>query len=335
LKPSATSSAVPGNSPQPTSRISAANIVLSLVVLALLAGLIQKFIGWSQLVRPWLELSIYQIIVAVSLVMASYVLRALRLYDYFRGQIAATFWPCLALILQHNMLNNLLPMRMGEISFPVLMARYYSLPPLRSIPVLFWFRLLDLHVLLAIALVAGGMYWLDLFTTMIALSLWMAVPYLCYRLRFTILGRLTEFRSSSAGQGRFLALVREAFTSLPADDRTFWRSLLWTMINWLAKAAVFTWLLLQFVDAPLSSAWMGVIGGDVTSVLPIHGVAGIGTYEGGVVAAMSLFRVPAIAALPGAINLHLFILGVSVVGGAIGLLIRKSKKHGPATIAMD
>jgi len=309
--------------------------VLSFVALALLAGLIHKYIGWWQLVKPWMELSVYQIIVAVSLVMASYVLRALRLYDYFRGQIAANFRPCLALILQHNMLNNLLPMRMGEISFPILMARYYSLPPMRSIPVLFWFRLLDLHVLIAFALLAGGMFWLDFFTTMIALSLWMAVPYLCYRLRFKILERLSAIRDPRPAKGRFLALLYEAFTALPADDRTFWRSLLWTVVNWSAKVAVFTWLLLQFVDAPPSGAWMGVIGGDVTSVLPIHSVAGIGTYEGGVVAAMSLFRVPAISALPAAINLHLFILGVSVIGGAIGLFIRKSNKHGQATIAMD
>ena len=104
---------------------------------------------------------------------------------------------------------------------------------------------------------------------------------------------------------------------------------------WLVKIAVFAWLLLQFVSAPINSAWIGVIAGDLTSVLPIHSFAGIGTYEGGVVAAMALYQVPSTAALTAAINLHLFILGVSILGGLMGLGMKGKTKHGSGTVVVD
>jgi len=55
-------------------------------------------------------------------------------------------------------------------------------------------------------------------------------------------------------------------------------------------------------------------------VLPVHGLAGAGTYEAGVVAALLPFGVAPAAALAGAVNLHLFLLGAALLGGALALL---------------
>ena len=64
------------------------------------------------------------------------------------------------------------------------------------------------------------------------------------------------------------------------------------------------WILRLFAPMPGAAAVMGAIGGDLTSVLPVHGVAGAGTYEAGVVAALTPFDIPTAAALAAAVNLH-------------------------------
>ena len=96
---------------------------------------------------------------------------------------------------------------------------------------------------------------------------------------------------------------------------------MWTQLNWLVKLAVFAWILRLFAPMPGAAAVMGAIGGDLTSVLPVHGVAGAGTYEAGVVAALIPFGVETGAALAAAVNLHLFMLGLSLLGGALGFLL--------------
>ena len=51
--------------------------------------------------------------------------------------------------------------------------------------------------------------------------------------------------------------------------------------------------------------------GDLTSILPFHGLAGAGTYEAGVVAGLAPYGLSPETALSLAINLHLFILASS------------------------
>ena len=127
-----------------------------------------------------------------------------------------------------------------------------------------------------------------------------------------------------------LARAREGLPQTPA---AFWRAWLWTQINWWVKLAVFAWILRLFAPMPAAAAVMGALGGDLTSVLPVHGVAGAGTYEAGVVAALIPFGVEAWTALAAAVNLHLFVLGLSAAGGALALLLRSESPA--ASVARD
>jgi hypothetical protein len=61
--------------------------------------------------------------------------------------------------------------------------------------------------------------------------------------------------------------------------------------------------------------------GELSSVLPFHGFAGAGTYEAGIVAGLVPLGLELEPALQGAVNLHLFVLGVSVLAGAMAALI--------------
>ena len=171
-----------------------------------------------RLLAPWQTLPAGQVFAAVGLAFVSYWTRAMRLYGYFRppGMAAAPahpaptalVHPCTAevsemqeqlssrpdkrgtfglyfkVMPQHNLLNNLLPMRTGEISFPLLIMRHFAVPMTRSVPALFWFHLLDLHTLGACALLAGlGLAW-DITPSAlegaILLLAWMLLPLLLF-----------------------------------------------------------------------------------------------------------------------------------------------------------
>lgn len=284
----------------------------ALLLLGLVAG-VEYWIGWSTLLSPWRTLAPDTLAAAIILVFLSYSLRALRVYDYFLSDTRGQFGVCLRLSLQHNLLNNLLPMRSGELSFPILMSRCFSIPAMRSVPALLWFRLLDLHSLIAFALfVISENFIGQTFGVLLGLA-WMTLPWLGFKLYGLWQNRLKN------NHGKLGKLMHRVLESLPQQPRLFWRSWLWTLLNWGIKLAVFAWILTLFAEIPLGTAWIGAAFGDITSVLPIHGVAGAGTYEAGVVAGLVPFGIKPTEALQAAVNLHLFVLGCTLLSGLLSL----------------
>lgn len=279
-----------------------------------------QIVGWRSIVYPWLFIDRPALIVAgAGLVGLSYVLRAIRVNRYFRLR---GFAPSLRLILQHTLLANLLPFRTGEFAFPVLMKRYFDMPPSRSVPGLLWLRLLDLHVLLLLVLVGVAGIALSPAAAAVGLIVWSIALQLVY------LGAHRLSASLPAGDQRLVSALREALLAVPGKWSEFVESWLLTLVNWLLKICVFGWIIALFTHADYRRSLVGALGGELTSVLPIHGIAGVGTYEAGVIAAMGTFGTPLNDALTGAVNLHLFLLGVSLAGGLASLLIPRPAERG-------
>jgi uncharacterized membrane protein YbhN (UPF0104 family) len=247
-------------------------------------------------------------------------LRAARLHDYFRTLLRGRFATNLKLTLQHNLLNNLLPMRAGEVSFPVLMSRYFGVQASVSIPVLFWFRVMDLHTLVAIALLAAGDVWLAAHYVWPVVAAWLLLPVLAFRLH------LRGARALDGATHGWRKPAARVLASFPQTSGAFWRAWGWTWVNWIVKLGVFAWVLRMFIDASWAAAWLASIFGDATSVLPIHGVAGAGTYEAGVVAALVPIGFSAGTALRGAVNLHLFLLGSTLLGGLVAMVLPRGAR---------
>ena len=290
-------------------------LLAGVAIAALFIGGVERVVGWGPLLAPWAEMSWPALAGALLLTFFSYALRAARMYDYFHAEMRGAFGLTFKLVLQHNLLNNFLPMRAGEISFPVLARRYFQIPPIKTVPVLFWFRLLDLHTLALFALLGLGGRFMPLWLVALAGVLWLLLPPL-----FFLSHRRLQRWSRGKGEAGFYKLLHKALSGLPQSAGEFWRSWGWTLLNWAVKLAVFGWLLAAFVTLPVTALITGVIGGDLTSVLPIHGVAGMGTYEAGVVMGAAFSGVTVEALLQGAVNLHLFVLGASLLGGGVSLL---------------
>lgn len=295
-------------------------LVISIVIfIACLIG-VEYYFGWAELLAPWQELSLVAVGVALLLSFASYAIRALRVYDYFGDDVRGHFLTTLRIVLQHNLLNMMLPMRTGEIGFPILMKRYFNTPVMQSVPALFWFRLMDLHTVLTLGLIALGAYWVAWYWVVLGVVGMLILPLIAFFAHHRLLAML------AGHEGRIFGLIHKALDSLPKTRAEFWRSWGLTVLNWVVKLAAFTWVFAQFAPMPWMAALGGVIGGDLASAMPIHGIAGAGTFEAGIVFGSLLFSIPSEIALPAAVNLHLFILGSILFGGAVSLVLKSKTK---------
>lgn len=273
-----------------------------------LLWLVEDAYGWQAVLKSWQSIPLSSLAIALGLMLVSYLLRAVRFYDFFNRNCRGQFTRLLRVTVLHNFFNNMLPMRSGETAFPLLMKQHFNVPYRHSGPALLWLRLLDLYALLLLA----------------AFSLQDRFP-LPEALRMPLMGLLAiaplAVLPLQNAVNRFLAnhpqgwanKAAELMHALPKSPWPFVRALFWTLINWALKVAVYAWLLSQFLPLPFTQSWMGATTGELSSVLPIHGVAGAGTYEAGILAGLLPWGVDSREALAAAVNLHLFVLGTTLL----------------------
>ena len=275
--------------------------------------MIEWAFGWARLLSPWAAIPLSGLALAIALMLASYMLRAWRVADHFA--IRGHFGTVLSLNLQHNLWNNLLPMRAGELSFPLLMRQKFGTDPAYALAGLFWIRLVDAQVLAALAL--GSLLWL---AKIEALALLLVLIALLAPFGFWVTRHWLTTRVASMHRGKLHTLFNKALAGLPRDARHFAVGVGLTWANWLLKLAALAWVLRQFVPITWTGAGLGVLGGEVTSVLPIHAPGGFGTYEAGMLAALLPQGLNLANATTAAINTHLFLLGTSLVFGLLAML---------------
>lgn len=283
------------------------------LLLALLAW-VQWQVGWAALLAPWRSLPLVELAWLFGLSLLSYLFRGFRLHAYFPGLLSGRLAGTVRLSVLHNFANNLLPMRLGEAVMPLLMRRYFGHDVADSSLSLLWIRLLDLHVLLLVMLIAGWLaaphwgWWL-------AAGIALAVLPLGFLLR----GRLAGYLVGC--DNRLCGLLSRLLGALPAGGGILARVYGWTLATWAAKFLAFSLVLQHFTGVQHWQAVTGVIGAELSSVLPFHGVAGAGSYEAALVVAIAPTGVDAATALAGAVNLHLFLLGVTLTLGPLALLL--------------
>jgi hypothetical protein len=179
-----------------------------------------------------------------------------------------------------------------------------------------WFRLLDLYVMFLLALMSSmpnrGSWWLP--ASVITL-LTLAIPLIYRRLP----------RIISYLEGKFHGALKEQLSEvrkgLPTSSRILLLSSWWTLVNWALKLVAFAWIIQQFIAIDFGQSLLGAIGGEVISILPIYSIAGVGTYEAGVVAALVPADIGYEEALKTAVNLHLFLLSCTLLSGILSYLI--------------
>lgn len=249
---------------------------------------------------------------AVAGLWASYALRAERLRREWAAWFAAdtargpapSFVDCLGLFLTHNAAIVVLPLRAGEAGYPWLMQRRFGVPLADSLRSLLWLRLQDAAVLATLAAL-----WLPPFTSptragwaAALAATWLAAAFLGPRLMAWAVARWPA-------AGRF-----QAAWLTHRNDRFGWGL---CAANWGVKLAVLALLLQALAPLDLAAGLRGALGGELASVLPLQGPAGLGTYEAGVWAATRVDGGATAQVAAGALALHAFSLAVALLSAAM------------------
>lgn len=285
---------------------------LALALTLALIVWVELTLGWRQTLSVWADLPLTTLALLAIATLVSYALRAWRAYLYFGRHRDHPFSAYLRINLLHNALNNLLPMRLGEASFPLLMKRRFGLPLLSSAAGLAWIRLMDLHWL-ALLLSSLGVLLIGPIFILPALLLPLA-PLLLVRYSGNLSRRLPR-------QLRSLAqMLSEHGPLSPRQGLTLY---LLTALLWSLKLVVLMLVVQHFIDIPGLQGLLAIIFADLSSVLPIHGLAGAGTFEAAMVTALLPFGIDMDRILLAAVNLHLYVLGVTLISIPLALLIQE------------
>ena len=257
---------------------------------------------------------IIEIVPSTILVLLSYLLRSIRIMDWFEG---AKFHSSVQVMLQHNLWNNLLPMRTGELTFPVLVTKHLDSSVAESLVALFWFRVFDL-LSICMILVCALSLWLD-YPVIIALALvifFIFIPVVNFFQR-AIPTSLTIQKS------KLISVLQ----SLKTEHKQLWHCLLWSIASWISKLVAYASVFSMFAHADFVDSLIAAIGGELTSILPIHGIAGVGTYETGIVGMSLPMNMSYENTLAAGVNLHLFLLSITLLTGISSLLIPTIKQQ--------
>ncbi len=301
--------------------------LVTVAVVIAYGAFLQWAFGWPALVAQFREIGVQPLSLALILLVGTYVVRTWRIRDYFPAETAGGFLRLLRLALVHNLLNIMLPMRTGEASFPLLMRTEFGMPLARATAALLVMRLLDLHALLAAAglgLVIGA----D--RPALAWPLWLVflvAPLPAFMLKRPI------FAQARALPDRLRHLVEELERGMPVNLPAFVRAWVATLLNWGVKVAVLAWVLTLMGVHPISASFGGALGGELSSVLPVHAPGGVGTYPAGIVAGGLSFGAKPSAdflAILGkaAVNAHLLILLSAFVGTGLAVLMAPGSRKG-------
>ena len=293
--------------------------LLTVVIVAAYALFIEWFWGWSSILAQWAAVGVLPIVIALVLLTSTYFLRTWRILDYFPRETSGQFRTLFRVTQIHNLLNIMLPFRSGETSFPLLMRTEFGIPLARGTSALLVMRLLDLHALLAAAGIGLAS---EAGNGLIAWIIWAAflvLPVAAFIVRKPLL-RFGFKLAPKKAQG-FLAEIENG---LPVDGIAFARAWAMTAVNWLVKVLVLAWALSLMGVLPLAASFGGALGGELSSVLPVHAPGGVGTYPAGITAGAVAFGAlggkEALAALAQAsVNAHLLIIVSALTGTAISL----------------
>ncbi|WP_016954046.1 lysylphosphatidylglycerol synthase transmembrane domain-containing protein [Catenovulum agarivorans] len=286
-------------------------IIATSIFIAVIYG-IELYIGWKSVFAQWQNVSPSQLVLLTLVTFASYWLRAWRVYCYFGQKTQHPFSPYIRINLLHNALNNFLPMRLGEASFPLFMKQSFAFPLLKSTAGLLVIRLMDLHWLLVLLVVIASQQisqhalWLLIPLILVPLMLPNCWDYLHKVAPEKIKQKLIQITEHAELTPKFLA-----------------RIYLLTVLIWLVKLSALCLILQFFIPLPSAQALFAVISADLSSILPIHGIAGSGTFEAAILAALLPLGINQQQVLSAAINLHIYVLVVTLLSVPVALCFKQ------------
>lgn len=261
-------------------------LIVSILVSLIFVYLFNRYIGFDKLVNLFKNLTPVQILSGFSLYLLSYIVRTLRWrltldIDNFKKLFKITVF--------NTFFNIILPFRVGELSFFYMLKREGISLPQTTLSFITT-RIFDGLSLLGIF---SMFYFIHQDNPVLAVVTFLASPILFVPI--ILLLKLIKHQQIIDYHSKWKVLNLIKIYTL---------SVLTVILKFLAFFAI----LPKSIDISLPLSFLAFSVADLTTVLPLHGIAGIGTYESGFAATLILFGIDKQLAFLSATVIHIFIL---------------------------
>ncbi len=276
------------------------------VSIAITIGFVYLFyavIGFDKFVKFFKELSLFNIFTAFGLYIFSYLTRT------YRWKIVLSikdFKKLFKITAFNTVFNIFLPFRTGEISF-FYMLKKENISVSETTISFFTVRIFDaislFTVFLASYLFLKGKVLLSTFIVIL-------MPFVFYFLKVVV---------NIVNVEKLKAFSRE---TLHLKNLLILYAL--SLLTFISKFTGFYFVLPKNLNLSFIESFFASAAGDLTTVLPIHGLAGIGTYEGGFAGVLIFIGVDKETALLASVFVHIFILlGAATIAGFSYLFLKR------------
>ncbi|MGB0733375.1 MAG: lysylphosphatidylglycerol synthase transmembrane domain-containing protein [Pontibacterium sp.] len=301
------------------------------ITLLLLIIAVEQLIGWQAVIDQWRKLSLANLLVCLFFFCLSYLTRARRIFLLCQPEVGSSFALVTKLSVLHTFTNNILPMRLGEATFPILMKRYYGAGVIKSLARLFWLRVLDALIALGLAGIVFAIYF-----PMIALlgaTLVLATSLIIWITQRKNLSKLLSKQPSQSAQQPAASFIQKVILkaqstlqhiaqAAPSTHALRNRLIAYTLVSWLCKISALTWLVFCLSGLDLLAVAGAVIGAEMSVLSPVQGIAGAGSFEAAFMVGLSPSGHANANALSLAVNLHVFVLAGSALFAMAALAIK-------------
>jgi len=272
------------------------------LALVLLLALVRKS-DWHYTYIRLIEIPFFLIFACVSGWLLSFVFRALRFQSEWKNDGRISFLAALRLTFLHNAAVVLVPFRVGELGYPVLVRELINVSWQQCIRSLLWLRFQDGVVLLIFAFILLPFINSELRIAALLLIVLVVLATKKWWLRI--------LRSR-----HFLIRQLRAFLH-QRSDAWGW---LWSAANWTCKIVVVAIMLQRTTGLEVLQTFHGALTGELSALLPLTGPAGLGTYEVGVWGGLGLPWVEMRNLMSSVLFTHLFFLAISLLGAVVALI---------------
>ena len=234
--------------------------------------------------------------------LSSFLFRAFRFKGEWHAHGKISLWDSLSLTFLHNAAVILVPFRVGELGYPVLVQKLLNVSLQQCIRSMLWLRFQDGIVLLSLA--------------------FLLLPFLSAELRIACL--LVVVTLCLATQKWWLRLLRSRHF-LIRQVRAFLHQRsspwgwFWSAANWIVKLLVVSLMLSNLTGLDTLQTLRGALAGELSALLPLTGPAGLGTYEAGVWTGLGLTWQEMKGLMGSVLLTHLFFLCISLLGAVVAL----------------
>ncbi|MBK1875742.1 lysylphosphatidylglycerol synthase transmembrane domain-containing protein [Pelagicoccus mobilis] len=319
-------------------------IVLSVLLTIGLLWLALEITDLAVVSSVFEKMGVSWVLAASAFYVCTIALRASRFSVLLEGRFLRNFFRLFGIVCIHQFYNHLLPARLGELSFPLLLKKRFGIEVSRSTGILVVARFFDAVSLALVVLFAAGWYLASLGRTdqegsdlvlVISLPIVFGVlvglgMYVALRVDLSFMipsSRYPKLRKMGQKLDSFVTRTREAvvrYSSFGKGLAVFMLSVgIWVLLS------VFFYLFFWKTDVALSfsEVILGSSLSHITQFLPVNTFGSFGTLEAGWTLGFKLIGIDLSTALGIGIAMHVLALAVlaALAGGfALARVVRGS-----------